>query len=208
MPGHFISFEGGEGTGKSTQIKMLANWLIEKQQDVLITREPGGTEGAEAIRTLLLNGDNDRWNMRSETLLFAAARADHVAKLINPALAEGKWVLTDRFIDSSRAYQSAAGGLDDCDIMQLHDFGSAGLLPDITFLLTLPIDKAHARLKNRDGDNGDRIQDRAAAFHRKVLAGFQSYAEQDPDRFCVIDGDADIATVHSSILSNMSRLGW
>jgi dTMP kinase len=99
MRGRFISFEGGEGTGKTTQIKMLADFLTHKGQNVVVTREPGGTEGAELIRALLLGGTDERWNVQSEALLFAAARADHVAKLINPALEQGKWVLTARYID-------------------------------------------------------------------------------------------------------------
>ncbi len=206
MRGYFISFEGGEGTGKSTQIKRLANWLIEQNQQVITTREPGGTDSAEAIRTLLLNGDADRWNKRSEALLFAAARADHVDRLIKPALAQGQWVLTDRYIDSSRAYQSAASGLDDKDIMALHEFGSDGLLPDLTFLMTIDPAVSKDRLHKRDGDKGDRIQDRETDFHDRVRNGFLDYARQEPRRFRIIDGDGSIDAVHARITAHLTPL--
>jgi dTMP kinase len=206
MRGYFISFEGGEGTGKSTQIKRLANWLTEQNQKVITTREPGGTDSAEAIRTLLLNGDADRWNKRSEALLFAAARADHVDRLIKPALAQGQWVLTDRYIDSSRAYQSAASGLDDKDIMALHEFGSDGLLPDLTFLMTIDPAVSKDRLHMRDGDKGDRIQDRENDFHDKVRNGFLDYASQEPERFRIIDGDGSIDAVHARITAHLAPM--
>ena len=206
MRGYFISFEGGEGTGKSTQIKRLANWLTEQNQKVITTREPGGTDSAEAIRTLLLNGDADRWNKRSEALLFAAARADHVDRLIKPALAQGQWVLTDRYIDSSRAYQSAASGLDDKDIMALHEFGSDGLLPHLTFLMTIDPAVSKDRLHMRDGDKGDRIQDRENDFHDKVRNGFLDYASQEPERFRIIDGDGSIDAVHARITAHLAPM--
>ena len=135
--GRFISLEGGEGAGKSTQLRALARTLRERGLDVLETREPGGSDGAEAIRTLLLTGGADRWSPRAEALLFAAARADHIEKTIRPALARGAWVLSDRFLDSSRAYQGQ-GELSDSDIVALHRIGSADFLPDRTLVLTLP----------------------------------------------------------------------
>ncbi|WP_077146435.1 dTMP kinase, partial [Sphingopyxis sp. KK2] len=137
MSGRFITLEGGEGVGKSTQLRALAAALAARGLDIVTTREPGGSPGAEAIRTLLMEGSDDRWNARSEALLFAAARADHVARLIRPALERGAWVLCDRFVDSSRAYQGAGGGLTDADILTLHRIGSEGLLPDRSFLLAL-----------------------------------------------------------------------
>ena len=206
MRGRFISFEGGEGTGKTTQIKKLAEFLTHKGQEVVVTREPGGTEGAELIRGLLLSGSDDRWNAQSEALLFAAARADHVAKLINPALDQGKWVLTDRYIDSSRAYQSAASNLPDAQIMALHDFGSNGLLPDLTFLLSVPPAISAERLNKRDGAQGDRIQDRGEAFHHKVQQGFIDYAKAEPERFRSIDANASVDAVHSHIIDHI--VGW
>src|SRR3546814_160340 len=142
VSGRFITLEGGEGVGKSTQLQALARALSSHDLDVITTREPGGSPGAEAIRSLVLTGQSDRWSARAEALLFAAARADHVEKTIRPALAAGKWVLSDRFLDSSRAYQSAASGLSDADIWELHRFGSAGLLPDRTLVL-IQIGRAH-----------------------------------------------------------------
>jgi dTMP kinase len=133
--GRFISLEGGEGTGKSTQAFALATALETNGYVVRSTREPGGTPGAEIIRELLLTGGEEKWNMRTEALLFAAARAEHCAKLIRPALARGEWVICDRFIDSSRAYQSVNGELGDAEIMELHKVGSNGLMPDRTFIL-------------------------------------------------------------------------
>lgn len=206
MSGRFISFEGGEGTGKTTQIKRLASWLMEQGHEVVTTREPGGTDGAETIRDLLLGGDDDRWNRQSEALLFAAARADHVAKLIRPALAEGKWVLTDRYIDSSRAYQSAASGLPDAEIMHLHEFGSAGLLPDMTLLLTMPLEISSERLQERDGAKGDRIQDRGDGFHAKVHQAFLDYAQQEPKRFRVVDASLSIDAVHHALTAHVAAL--
>src|SRR6187402_420899 len=142
--GRFISLEGGEGVGKSTQARALAAALRARGFDVVETREPGGSAGAEAIRALLLEGGADRWGSRAEALLFAAARADHVDKTILPALAAGKWVLCDRFLDSSIAYQGGADGLGADAIRALHAVGGDGLLPDRTLLLTLPEELAIA----------------------------------------------------------------
>ncbi|HEX8364729.1 MAG TPA: dTMP kinase, partial [Allosphingosinicella sp.] len=157
MSGRFISLEGGEGAGKSTQLRRLAAALRERGIEVVETREPGGSPGAEAIRALLLQGDEQRWTPEAEALLFAAARADHVAKTIRPALAAGKWVLADRFLDSSIAYQGGAGGLGFERIRALHDFGSNGFLPHLTLLLTLNAEEAAARAGRRDASGADRI---------------------------------------------------
>ncbi|MBK5265651.1 MAG: dTMP kinase [Alphaproteobacteria bacterium] len=206
MSGRFITLEGGEGVGKSTQLKALAQKLAARGLDVVTTREPGGSTGAEAIRALLLTGEKGRWSARAEALLFAAARADHVEKMIRPALAAGKWVLCDRFLDSSRAYQSAASGLADADILALHRFGSEGLLPDRTLVLRLPEAEAEVRTAARDGDTPDRFGARASTFHRKVAAAFVRYAADEPDRFHLIDalGSADAVTARLvSALSDM-----
>ncbi|MBX9639535.1 MAG: dTMP kinase, partial [Mycobacteriaceae bacterium] len=133
MKGSFISFEGGDGAGKTTQVRLLAARLREMGIDVTTTREPGGSAGAETIRGLLLSTDST-WGMRAEALLFAAGRADHVEKTIQPALERGEWVISDRYVDSSRAYQGAAGGLGDEHVMTLHAHGAA-LMPDRTILL-------------------------------------------------------------------------
>lgn len=194
--GRFITLEGGEGAGKSTQLRALAAALRACGLDVLETREPGGSEGAEAIRTLLLTGGADRWSPRAEALLFAAARADHVDKTIRPALDRGLWVLSDRFVDSSRAYQGQ-GDLGDADILALHRIGCEGFLPDRTLLLTLPDAEASERARARDGDVVDRIGGRASDFHRTVAAAFAEFSVQDPDRIRTIDasGPAELVTV-------------
>ena len=150
-PGRFITLEGGEGVGKSTQIRSVAAALEACGIEAVATREPGGSAGAEAIRSLLMEGSDDRWNARSEALLFAAARADHVARTIRPALSRGAWVLCDRFVDSSRAYQGGGGGITDADLLALHGFGSEGLMPHRTFLLTVSPDEAARRLAERGG---------------------------------------------------------
>lgn len=199
MRGRFISIEGGEAVGKSTQIRLLADALKASGRSVTVTREPGGTDSAEAIRALLLEGGADRWNVRSEALLFAAARADHVARLIRPAVEAGGWVLSDRFLDSSRAYQGIAGGLGDDAILDLHRFGSQGFLPDRTLLLELPADEAARRATVRDGGTSDRIGGRDAAYHAAVAQAFRTFAADDPDRFCLIDASGDSAAVHARI---------
>jgi dTMP kinase len=147
--GKFIALEGGEGAGKSTQARLLAEALRLRGIDVVTTREPGGTPGAEAIRELLLTLEGEGWNPRAEALLFAAARSDHVERLIQPALAQGQWVICDRFLDSSRAYQGGGGGLSDADLLELHRIGSGGLLPDLTLLMEVPPAIAAERLAAR-----------------------------------------------------------
>lgn len=206
MSGRFITLEGGEGAGKSTQLKALAAALAGRGIDVVTTREPGGSAGAEAIRELLLNGDQDRWGARAEALLFAAARADHLEKTILPALADGKWVLCDRFLDSSRAYQSEGSGLDDADIVALHQFGSKGLLPDRTLVLQLPEAEAEARAAVRDGGTADRFGARDKAFHRKVAEAFVRYAAEEPERLRLIDASGSAATVTGRLMDALADL--
>lgn len=206
MSGRFITLEGGEGAGKSTQLKALAAALAGRGIDVVTTREPGGSAGAEAIRELLLNGDQDRWGARAEALLFAAARADHLEKTILPALADGKWVLCDRFLDSSRAYQSEGSGLDDADIVALHQFGSKGLLPDRTLVLQLPEAEAEARAAARDGGTADRFGARDKAFHRKVAEAFVRYAAEEPERLRLIDASGSAATVTGRLMDALADL--
>ena len=194
--GRFIALEGGEGVGKSTQLRALAAALRTRGHDVVETREPGGSEGAEAIRRLLLEGAADRWTPGAEALLFAAARADHVARTIRPALEAGRWVLTDRFLDSSLAYQGGAEGVSIDALLALHAVGSGGLLPDRTLLLTLSADEALRRAEARDRGGADRIGGRDAAFHAKVAASFAALARGAADRFRVVDalGTADAVT--------------
>lgn len=204
--GKFITLEGGEGVGKSTQIRLLGEALCARGLDVVETREPGGTEGAEAIRALLLGGTADRWNPRSEALLFAAARADHVARVIRPALDRGAWVLSDRFIDSNRAYQAGASGLADADIMAAHHIGSDGLMPDRTLLLTLSLDVAAERAMKRDAGRADRFGARGRAFHEAVNAAFMAQAAQEPARIRIIDATDGAAIVSARIQTEIEDL--
>ena len=199
--GRFIALEGGEGAGKSTQARLLADALRARGLEVVLTREPGGTAGAEAIRGLLLSTEGEGWGPRAEALLFAAARSDHVEKLIRPALARGAWVICDRFVDSSRAYQGGGGGLTDADLMALHRVGSDGLLPDLTVLIEVSPHLASARLALRDGDAPDRIGGREAAYHARVAAAFAAFAEAEPYRFMRIDGDGDAAATHAAVMA-------
>jgi len=202
----FIAFEGGEGTGKSTQARLLVERLRAAGFDTVLTREPGGTPGAEAIRTLLLDPPGEGWPMRAEALLFAAARADHVAQLIRPALSDGKWVVCDRFLDSSRAYQGLAGDLGDDLVRALHDRGSEGLLPDLTVVITADAETIASRLSARDGGMSDAIGGRDATYHARVNAAFVRFAESEPDRFAVVDGMGEPDQVAERVWQAVSPL--
>lgn len=206
IPGRFLSIEGGEGVGKSTQIVALADAIRKFGHDVILTREPGGTQGAEAIRQLLLSGSDERWLPRAEALLFAAARSDHVERLIRPAIDGGKWVISDRFLDSSRAYQGGGSGLSDADIMTLHQIGSNGLLPDRTLVLRLDPTEATRRADSRDDSRPDRIQARDPGFHADVDVAFFSYAENDAGRVRLIDAAGDPADVTKRIVAQIADL--
>ena len=203
--GRFITLEGGEGAGKSTQLRALAQALRSRGLDVVETREPGGSEGAEAIRALLLTGGADRWSPRAEALLFAAARADHVEKTIRPALQRGAWVLSDRFLDSSRAYQGLAGGLGDEEVRTLHQIGSGGLQPCRTILLEAPGDDVAERLRKRDGDEVDAIGGRNARYHADVARGFAGLA-QDDDTIVQIDASGSADAVHETVMRELAPL--
>ena len=204
--GKFIAFEGGEGAGKSTQARLLAEALLGAGREVVVTREPGGTPGAEAIRALLLGTDGEGWHPRAEALLFAAARSDHVERLILPALARGAWVICDRFIDSSRAYQGGGGGLSDAELLDLHRIGSGGLLPDLTLLVDVSPTVAARRLALRDAGTADRIGGRDDAYHARVAAAFARIAQADPARFARIAGDDDAGAVHALVLAALAEL--
>ncbi|MEP3224558.1 MAG: dTMP kinase [Parasphingorhabdus sp.] len=206
MNGRFISLEGGEGTGKSTQAKALSAALQAKGLTVQLTREPGGTPGAETIRDLLLSGRDDKWNMRTEALLFAAARAEHCQELIQPALARGEWIISDRFIDSSRAYQSIDGQLNDHDIMALHHVGSGNLMPHRTFILDLPEEIAARRAEARDRGDSDRIGGRNSSYHQAVMAKFRQYAENEPDRVKLVDASQSPNEITEILLQNLADL--
>lgn len=204
--GKFIALEGGEGAGKSTQARLLAEALRARGLDVVVTREPGGTAGAEAIRALLLGTEGEGWHPRAEALLFAAARSDHVERLILPATERGAWVICDRFVDSSRAYQGGGGGLSDAEVMDLHRIGSGGLLPDLTLLVEVSPETAAARLDLRDAGNADRIGGRGADYHAKVSAAFARFAEAEPARFARIDGNGSAEDVHRAVTAALAGL--
>jgi dTMP kinase len=204
--GRFLSIEGGEGAGKSTQVRRLADELRARGLDVIVTREPGGSEGGEAIRDLLMQGEVKRWSSHTEALLFAAARADHVEKIIQPALGIGNWVISDRFIDSSRAYQGVAGGIDDAAVLALHGFGSRGLLPDRTLVLEVPPEVGAERAAARDGAAADRFAARERAFHDDVAAAFRRFAAAEPDRVRLIDAGGDVDTVAAGVMNAVADL--
>lgn len=201
--GRFISLEGGEGVGKSTQLRALEAALKERGIEVVTTREPGGSEGAEKIRELLLSPDAI-WSMRAEALLFAAARADHVEKVIQPAVEAGRWVLSDRFLDSSLAYQGGAGGLGLEAVRALHRFGSGNYLPDRT--LVLAIDDGVERALARDGGEGDRIGSRAADYHEGVATAFRDIAREEPQRVRMIDAAGSPDDVTKRLLEALADL--
>ena len=204
--GCFISLEGGEGAGKSTQLAALAEALEGRGLTVVVTREPGGSPGAEAIRKLLLEGEENRWNLRAEALLFAAARSDHVDKTILPALERGDWVLSDRFLDSSLAYQGEAGRLGIDAVREIHRFGSKDFLPDRTLVLVLDEAEGAVRARARDGNLGDRIGSRPPSYHAAVDAGFRALAQREPDRVRLIDASGSPATVTARLLYAVADL--
>lgn len=202
--GRFISLEGGEGAGKSTQVKALAEALRGRGIDVVETREPGGSEGAEKIRELLLTGDEDRWSAPSEALLFAAARTDHVDKVIRPALLSGKWVLSDRFVDSSLAYQGGAGKLGIEAVRAINAFGIAEWFPDRTLVLALA--EGGARARARDNDGSDRIGGRPEGYHQKVDLAFRQIAAEEPQRVRIVDASGDPEEVTQRLLEAIADL--
>ncbi|MCB2045857.1 MAG: dTMP kinase [Novosphingobium sp.] len=204
--GCFITLEGGEGVGKSTQARLLGAFLEQRGITVELTREPGGTAGAEAIRALLLDPAGAGWGARAEALLFAAARADHVAQRIQPALEAGRWVICDRFLDSSRAYQGGGGGISDTELLELHRIGSGGLLPDRTLLIEVSPQVAAERLAERDGGLSDAIGGRGAEYHARVAQAFHRLATAEPRRFAIIDGSGAPDAIHARICTALAPL--
>jgi len=202
--GRFISLEGGEGAGKSTQLRALAGLLKDRGIDVLVTREPGGSEGAERIRELLLTGSDDRWNAQAEALLFAAARADHVAKTIRPALDKGQWVVSDRFVDSSLAYQGGAGGLGIEAVRSINAFGIGDTFPDRTLILTL--NEGTERARARDGQDSDRIGGRPDEYHHKVETAFHIIAAEEPERVKLVDASGTPEEVTQRLVAALTDL--
>jgi dTMP kinase len=195
--GRFITLEGGEGAGKSTQLRHLAVGLRASGIELLVTREPGGTEGAEAIRELIIHGPPERWRALSELYLFLAARDDHLHRAILPALARGAWVVCDRFADSSRVYQGYAGelGLDLVDALQAPLLGVHR--PDLTLVLDLPVEAGMARCAAR-GEMA-RFEAKGRAYHERVREGFRRIAALERDRFAVVDAAQDEGVVAAAI---------
>jgi dTMP kinase len=202
--GKFIALEGGEGVGKSTQVMGLAEALRKRGVEVVVTREPGGSEGAERIRELVLTGSDDRWSPEAEALLFAAARSDHVDKLIKPALEGGKWVITDRFVDSSLAYQGGAGGLGIEAVREINRFGSGEWFPDRSLVLML--DEGAERARARDAGGSDRIGGRPGDYHHKVATAFRIIAAEEPERVKLIDASGSAEEVTDRLLQAIEDL--
>lgn len=197
MKGVFITLEGVEGCGKTTQIEQLRNHLASKGYEVLVTREPGGTPVADAIRELLLDPANGAMSPSTELLLYAAARAQHVDERIRPALEADKVVLCDRFADSTTAYQGAGRGLPTDLIGQLHQFATRGVWPALTIVIDLPVDEGLKRA-GLDGTY-DRIEKETLAFHERVRAAFLRLAEEQPDRVRVVDGARSVEAVAAEV---------
>lgn len=207
MHGKFITFEGGEGSGKSTQSRLLQEALQKRGIPCLLTREPGGTEGAEAIRELLVKGAANRWEPMTEMLLHLAARRDHVEKCIRPALAEGKWVLCDRFMDSTLAYQGYGHQLGSAFISSMHRLTQDNLLPDITVLLDIPVSQGLQRAASRHGTE-TRYEQMDTVFHDRLREGFLLTAKQYPERYLVLDALQPIDALHQQIQTALAeRLG-
>jgi dTMP kinase len=196
--GRFITFEGGEGAGKSTQLKRLVARLEAAGREVVATREPGGSPGAESIRELVLNGSADRWSPVTETLLMYAARRDHVERVIRPALERGAWVICDRFADSTRAYQGAAGGVDPGLIAAMETYILERTRPDLTLIFDLPVDVGLERAHARAGSEM-RFESKGLAFHERLRAGFLAIARAEPDRCAVIDACGTLDEVEAAV---------
>jgi dTMP kinase len=196
--GRFITFEGGEGAGKSTQLQRLAARLAVGGQEVVATREPGGSPGAEAIRELVLKGSADRWSPVTETLLMYAARRDHVERVIRPALARGAWVVCDRFADSTRAYQGAAGGTDPGLIAALETYILEDTRPDLTLIFDLPVAVGLERAHVRAGAEM-RFESKGQAFHERLREGFLAIAKAEPERCAVIDATGPLNAVEERV---------
>ena len=202
-PGRFITLEGGEGAGKSTQIQVVKDYLEARGIDVIVTREPGGTTVGQEIRNLLVSGDKDKWSPLSETLLILADRAAHLERVIRPALADGKYVVCDRFFDSTKAYQGIAGGLGLEVIHNLQQPVLGTTFPDVTLLLDIDPEKGLSRAQERGGDL--RFESKTLAYHQTLRQAFLDFAKQEPERMVVIDADRDIEAVSSDIITGLGE---
>lgn len=206
--GFFITFEGGEGAGKSTQIARLAGTLRAHHREVLVTREPGGSPGAEAVRHVLLSGAAEPFGPVMEAILFAAARSDHVEQVIRPAVARGAVVLCDRFLDSSRVYQGVTGNLDPDFMAGLERVAINGMMPDLTLILDLDAEEGLRRATARRGDDGgaDRFEKESLDIHRRRREAFLSIAASEPRRCVVIDAGGDEENVGQAIAAAVNKV--
>jgi dTMP kinase len=206
MPGRFITLEGGEGVGKSTQAQLLAERLAGLGIDVVKTREPGGSPGAEIVRDIVLSGLAKPFGPQAETLLFAAARRDHVESLIRPALAADKWVICDRFIDSTRVYQGILGQAGRPLVRALERITVGDAMPDLTVILDLPAEVGLARaLARRAGGAPDRFEGEDLGFHQRLNAAFREIAEEEPNRCVLIDADRPAEAVAADIWAKVAE---
>jgi dTMP kinase len=205
--GRFITLEGGEGAGKSTQITRLKSWLEGRGHAVMVTREPGGSPGAEMVRKLLVEGPVERWDGTTEALLHFAARRDHLRAVVWPALEKGAWVVSDRFADSTLAYQGYGHGVDRSLIAQLYALSVGDFRPGLTLVLDLPVEIGLARAASRRGVE-TRYESLPPDFHRRVRAGFLEIAASEPERCAVIDAAQDIDAIAAAIAATLTdRLG-
>jgi dTMP kinase len=207
MRGRFVTFEGGEGAGKSTQITHAAAWLRSRGVEVVVTREPGGTPRAERLRAILLEHDAEPMPQACELLLMFAARVTHVDNLVRPAVARGAWVLCDRFTDATYAYQGGGRGLPVAQIDALAGIAHPDLWPDLTLLLDLPVDAGLARASLRNGDDGpDRFESEQRAFFERVRGTYLARARQEPRRFRVIDAARPVDDVSADVRAAVEQL--
>tara|TARA_R100001129_G_scaffold142595_4_gene103747 strand:+ start:120 stop:803 length:684 start_codon:yes stop_codon:yes gene_type:complete len=208
--GRFITFEGGEGAGKSTQISRLADLLRRRGHDVLVTREPGGSQGAEAVRHVLLSGQAEEFGVRMEAVLFAAARSDHVEQVIRPALAEGTIVLCDRYIDSTRVYQGVTGNLEPALMRNLERVAVNGVMPDLTLILDVPAEAGLARARERGSSDSaegpDRFEKEEISTHEMRRQAFRDLAQSEPGRCKLIDGTLAQDAVALSVLEHVDPI--
>ncbi|MFQ5533239.1 MAG: dTMP kinase [Sphingomonadales bacterium] len=209
VQGRFITLEGGEGTGKSTQVGLLVDRLRECGVRVVATREPGGSDGAEAIRRLLVDGDVGRWTPMTEALLLFAARKEHLERTILPALKQGKWVVSDRFADSTMAYQGHAHGLGTDVISDLYNIVVGPFRPDFTIILDLPatvgLARAGRRVETGDGPAEDRFERMGLAFHERLREGLLDIARNEPQRCAIVDAAGDVDSVAAAVWAKVAR---